>query len=85
MPRFRKTAGWHAPGLRRPELIASEMLRDRLRLRSDDEHSGNRDEHWSAVDIIAMVLAALQVVLPYVLVIIAAAAGAFGLFMLAFG
>jgi ABC-type Fe3+ transport system permease subunit len=88
MPRFRKGAGWHAAELRRPELVSAEQL-SRRRVGASDEGEASRtvgrEQHWRAVDILAMVVAALQVMLPLVLVILAAVAGAYGLFMLAFG
>ena len=47
---------------------------------------GRDAEHrWSLLDIGAMILAALQVILPFVLILLAAVAAAYGLFMLAFG
>jgi hypothetical protein len=56
------------------------------------EHHGNdntgsraREQHWSLVDVVAMIIAAFRIILPLVLVLLAAAAGAYGLFMLAFG
>ena len=47
---------------------------------------GRDAEHrWSLLDIGAMILAALQVILPFVLILLAAVTAAYGLFMLAFG
>ncbi len=47
---------------------------------------GRDAEHrWSLLDIGALILAALQVILPFVLILLAAVAAAYGLFMLAFG
>ena len=47
---------------------------------------GRDDEHrWSLIDIGALILAALQVILPFVVILLAATAAAYGLFMLAFG
>jgi hypothetical protein len=50
-----------------------------------DWHAAGREHHWRAVDILAMVIAALGVMLPLVLAVLAAVAAAYGLFMLAFG
>ena len=96
MPRFRKGAGWYAAELRHPQLISTEQMIRRRAENSDpdaDHGGGNdrgsraraREQHWHLVDVAAMIIAALQVVLPIVLVLLAAAAGAYGLFMLAFG
>jgi ABC-type Fe3+ transport system permease subunit len=83
MPRFRKNAGWHAAGLRRPELVWSESTFTHRRKGSDADGRAGQ-QHWRALDVAAMILAALQVILPYVFVLLAAVAGAYGLFMLAF-
>jgi hypothetical protein len=95
MPRFRKGAGWHAAELRRPELVWTETMQGRRATSGGTGREGDRardtdrrsrgEQHWRAVDILAMVIAALQVMLPLVLAILAAVAGAYGLFMLAFG
>jgi hypothetical protein len=63
------------------------MSRRRIESASDEGGAQNRarQQHWRAVDVAAMIIAALQVVLPFVLVLVAAAAGVYGLFMLAFG
>ena len=99
MPRFRKENAEYAAGLRRPEIVWHEASgraprgeggrRSRpARGEGTGAHKGlGRDaEHrWSFLDIGAMILAALQVILPFVLIILAATAAAYGLFMLAFG
>jgi hypothetical protein len=43
------------------------------------------EEHWSLLDIGVFIVAALRVILPFMLILLATVAGAYGLFMLAFG
>ena len=109
MRRFRSGSGWHAVGLRRPEIIWTETMgrarRDRgaeqvglaihrgeqdrtpagSRERRGRRGRGEGDQHWSAVDIFAMIIAAFRVILPPMIAILAAATAAYGLFMLLFG
>ncbi len=87
MPRFRKESAGHAAGLRRPEILWYEVSG-----RGQSGDGGRRprsargaEQRWSLIDIGAMILAALQVILPFVLILLAATAAAYGLFMLAFG
>ena len=69
MPRFRKGSGGYAAG----------DADGRPDIGRDDEH------RWSFIDIGALILAALQVILPFVVILLAATAAAYGLFILAFG
>ncbi|MFW5738132.1 MAG: hypothetical protein ACOCYX_04410 [Spirochaetota bacterium] len=50
-----------------------------------DRASGPPDERWKLGDSLIMVVAALRVLLPYVVVILATVAAAWGLWRLAFG
>ncbi len=53
---------------------------------TDNNLSGDsREERWRAIDVAAMVFAALRIVVPYLFVILAITAAVFGLFMLVFG
>lgn len=99
MPRFRKENAGYAVGLRRPEIVWHEASGraprgdgGRRSRRARDRGAGRdtglgrgAEHHWSLIDIGAMIIAALQVILPFVLILLAAVAGAYGLFMLAFG
>ncbi|MFO7781428.1 MAG: hypothetical protein R6W94_07350 [Spirochaetia bacterium] len=100
MPRFRKENAGYAAGLRRPEIVwleasgraprgdggrRSRRARDGGRGAGGDRGLGRDAEHrWSLLDIGAMILAALQVILPFLLILLAATAAAYGLFVLAF-
>ncbi|NBB89927.1 MAG: hypothetical protein GVY23_01825 [Spirochaetes bacterium] len=100
MPRFRKDSAGHAAGLRRPEIVWHQTSgggpRGDARRRSRSGRNpggrtdgrpdiGRDDEHrWSLIDIGAMILAALQVILPFVVILLAATGAAYGLFILAF-
>ncbi len=72
-------------GAREDRDVAAGMREDRDAGRRGDVGDAGRDEHWSALDIFAMIIAAFRVLLPPMLAILAAAAAAYGLFMLAFG
>ncbi len=53
--------------------------------RADDGASAPADERWKLGDSLIMVVAALRVLLPYVVVILATVVAAWGLWRLAFG
>ncbi|MFP4638769.1 MAG: hypothetical protein ACLFM6_10060, partial [Spirochaetaceae bacterium] len=67
---------------RRPEVIIPFRNRRDERLSSGGQ---DPNHHFSGLDVLAMIVAALQIVLPLALVILAATAAAYGLFMLYFG
>lgn len=53
--------------------------------RSQQKRRDDGRERWGAGDILIMVLAALRVMLPFVLILLLAILAAYGLFVLAFG
>jgi cobalamin biosynthesis Mg chelatase CobN len=52
---------------------------------ADKPQEGSRQERWRFIDISAMVIAVLQVILPITLILLAAVAGTYWLFILLFG
>jgi len=84
MPRFRKEPSRRTLELTRPELVWTRVG-EHSHGEGKERGQAGRQQHWRAVDVIAMILAALQVVLPIAAVILAGAGAAYLLFMLAFG
>lgn len=70
--------------MHRPELVYSFHRASSSRGR-DDRGTDTPDERWKLGDSFIMVVAALRVLMPYVLVILATVAAAWGLWRLAFG
>lgn len=79
--------------LRRPELVysfhrgASSSAGDGpdARHRADDPPSRSPDARWKLSDTLIMIVAALRVLLPYVLVVLATVGAAWGFWLLLFG
>jgi hypothetical protein len=97
----RKRRWWRAAQLSRPDLEWGGQLVRRRAEHAGHRDKGTRDnsspeesqrrnesrrsERWRTVDVVAMIIAALQIVLPISLVILAAAGLAYWLFMTVFG
>jgi hypothetical protein len=69
--------GTETPGGRAPDDPESQE--------AGTPREGSRQERWRLIDISAMVLAVLQIILPITLILLAAVAGTYWLFILLFG